>query len=371
MKDIKVLRSMIDDIDKEFVKLFEARMNVVEEIAAYKIQTGKALKDPQRERELIQKNIGFLENPKYERLLRVFFKDIMAHSRTHQQDMMGNVHDGIDMIQTPHVAFQGIEGSFSSIALKKFFINGYTTIENSSFEETFETLYNEEADYAILPIENSSTGAINEVYDLMLKYEMQIVGDLYLKVKHHLIGLDKIETIEAVYSHEQGFKQSRLFLSDYDWQHYSYSNTAESVKYVQSLNNPKFAAIGSIEAAEAYGLKVLKENIHDHDYNTTRFVVLSKKQINTEGNKISLVLRLSHEPKALFSILEVIANHEMNMLKIESRPIPDKPWAYMFYIDIEGSLADQETIQMIEEMKMVSHSVLILGNYYSRNGVSE
>jgi len=202
---------------------------------------------------------------------------------------------------------------------------------------------------------------------------MQIVGDLYLKVRHNLIGTkNSIDDIRAVYSHEQGFKQSRQFLSNFDWKQFSYSNTAESVKHIKSLNDKTLAAIGSVQAAEVYGLDVLESDIQDHDYNTTRFVVLSKSTLNDEAsNKISMVLRLSHEPQSLFSVLERIAKENINMLKIESRPIPDKPWAYMFYIDIEGNIEDEKMKRTIESIKAVCHSVLILGNYYSRNGVSE
>jgi len=374
MRNIEDLREDIDKIDRKLVKLFEERMKVVEEVAAYKIATGKALKDPERESELIKKNVALLEDSRFERLLSVFFKDIMEYSRTHQQTLMTTTQTSSHLVKpNPIVGFQGIDGSFSSIAVKKFFENKHQTKPYTTFEETFASLYNNEVDYIVLPIENSSTGAINEVYDLLLKYEMQIVGDLYLKVRHNLIGTkNSIDDIRAVYSHEQGFKQSRQFLSNFDWKQFSYSNTAESVKHIKSLNDKTLAAIGSVQAAEVYGLDVLESDIQDHDYNTTRFVVLSKSTLNDEAsNKISMVLRLSHEPQSLFSVLERIAKENINMLKIESRPIPDKPWAYMFYIDIEGNIEDEKMKRTIESIKAVCHSVLILGNYYSRNGVSE
>ena len=375
MRDIKELRKEIDGIDKELVKLFEKRMAVVEEVATYKIENNKPLKDPARESELIEKNVSLLNNHKYDRLLSVFFKDLMEYSRTHQKYLMKKETIEFSLpIDNPKVVYQGVEGSFSSIALKRFFKEGSEQVHVRTFEETFKTLYNKEADYGILPIENSSTGAINEVYDLLLKYQMHIVGDLYLPIRHHLIGFEgtDLSEIEAVYSHEQGFKQSKKFLSHYQWQQYSYTNTAKSVMHVKELQKYKYAAIGSKEAADVYGLSVLKENIHDHDYNTTRFVVLALKPIKVKSaNKISLVVRVSHEPKALFSVLEIIANHNINMLKIESRPIPDKPWAYMFYIDIEGSVGDVIVDETLEAIEAASNSVLMLGNYYSRNGVNE
>lgn len=371
MRDIEELRKEIDSIDKELVELFERRMNVVKEVATYKINTNKPLKDPEREAELIKKNVALLDNPEYERLLSVFFKDIMEYSRSYQQTIIGHKATIFEEKENATVVFQGVEGSFSSIALHKFFTNVKTT-SRTTFEETFKALYNEEADYAILPIENSSTGAINQVYDLLLKYDMSIVGDVYLKIRHHLIGKGPIESIKAVYSHEQGFKQSQTYLSQKAWDHFTYANTAESVKHVKSLNDSSYAAIASQEAAKLYEMDILEENIHDHDYNTTRFIVLSKdKVVDNNANKISLVLRLSHEPKALFKVLETIANQSVNMLKIESRPIPDKPWAYMFYIDIEGALEDPIIQDIMTRLQEVTHTVMILGNYYSRNGVSE
>lgn len=370
MEDINDLRQKIDQIDRDLVKLFEERMVVVEDIAAYKIKNQYPLKDVAREHLLIEKNIAYLKNHDYDEWLSVFFKDLMACSRDYQQSLMKKDHPELPLKKEPVVVYQGVEGSFSSIATEALFIKPKQVMHQQSFEETILSLYNEEADYAVLPIENSSTGAISDVYDLMLKYETQIVGDYYLTVRHHLIGYD-LDKIKTVYSHEQGFKQSKLFLSDYDWSHIHHSNTAESVKLVKSLNDPTCAAIGSKKAAEVYKLNVLKENIQDHDFNTTRFVVLAKQAVKTkEANKISLVLRVSHEPKSLFKAMSVFAKHDLNMLKIESRPIPEKKWAYMFYIDIEGNLNDETVKIALEELDEATLSVLNLGNYYSRNGES-
>lgn len=372
MKDLKDLRVEIDAIDQEFVKLFEKRMAIVEQVASYKINNDKPLKDPKREAMLIEKNVALLENKTYEHLLELFFKDLMSYSRMHQSQLMNDRIRSHKLVDQPRVVYQGIEGSFSSIAVKSFFQGDYKTMGQASFEETFEALYDDRADYAVLPIENSSTGAINDVYDLLQQYDLHIIGDVYLKIQHHLIGSGDLKDIEAVYSHEQGFKQSKKFLLDKPWQKFTYSNTAESVKYVKSLNSHKYAAIGSEEAARVYDLKIIKNNIHDQDINTTRFVVLSRKPvIGDQANKISMIIRLSHEPQALFKVLKAIADRKINMLKIESRPIAEKPWAYMFYIDIEGHLDEAKIKDTLKDIKETVHSVQILGNYYSRNGASE
>lgn len=369
MRDIKELRNEIDGIDKQLVKLFERRMSIVEEVASFKLANNLPLKDENREDALIKKNVALLENEKYNNLLKVFFKDIMEYSRIHQNELMRN---NVEIVQKSYenvrVAYQGIEGSFSSIALTKYFGDNVQKLNVLNFEDAFKLLQNEDAEFIILPIENSSTGAINEVYDLLKKYYASIVGEIYIPIEHNLIGTKDatIDTITEVYSHEQGFKQSSSFLSDYNWKQYTYFNTAKSVEHVGNMNRSDFAAIGSKEAAEYYGLEIIETSIQDNNDNSTRFIVLSQKSIKDENaNKISLIIKVSHEPKSLFKVLEKISDYNVNMLKIESRPVNDKPWEYLFYLDIEGSVDDQVIKDLLEEIEDVSNYMLLLGNYYS------
>lgn len=369
MRDIQELRNEIDIIDRQLVKLFEKRMSIVEEVAAYKIKNDLPLKDESREEALVAKNVSLLVNHKYEKLLRVFFKDMMEYSRTYQNELMrGASISSSKVISNAKVAYQGIEGSFSSIALNKFFGGDIEKLNVLHFEDAFVLLQEKKVDYIILPIENSSTGAINEVYDLLEKYSAYIVGETYVPIVHNLIGTKEatLETIKEVYSHEQGFKQCSKFLKQYDWKHYTYFNTAKSVEHVSQIKRSDFAAIGSKEAAEYYGLEIIEESIQNNDKNTTRFVILSNNQSTDEyANKLSLMIRLSHEPQSLYKVLEKIVKHNVNMIKIESRPVYDKPWEYLFYIDIEGSIRDVKIKSLLEEIEEVSHSMLILGNYYS------
>lgn len=370
MRNIEELRKEIDAIDRELVALFERRMDVVSEVAAYKIETGKALKDPEREKDLIAKNMTFLKNNHYQHYLKVFFKDIMECSRSYQSTLIETEQVVNPLNLKGLVVFQGVEGSFSSLALKNFF-GDVKRKAVESFDDVFKQVYRGEADYGILPIENSSTGAINEVYDLLKAYQIHIVGEYYQPVSHHLIGLKEaeLEDIESIYSHAQGFKQCSNYLKDKAYTHYAYLNTAKSVEHIKTLNDKKNAAIASSYAAELYDLKILKSSIEDNSHNTTRFVVVAKDSIeDTRANKISLILSIAHEPQSLFKVLEKISNHQVNMLKIESRPIPDKPWAYAFYIDVEGHLKSDRIRSLLKEINAVTHHMMILGNYYTTKG---
>ncbi|MBN2794827.1 MAG: chorismate mutase [Clostridia bacterium] len=375
MGNIESLRRTIDEIDEKLVALFEERMAVVEKVAAFKMKSGTPLKDEEREVALIEKNVKHLKNKKYSRFIKAFFKDMMEYSRSYQRELIQSEQKSTEKDYSESVVgFQGIEGSFSSIALTHYFKSVKEKKAFKRFENVFDALLHQEIDYGILPIENSSTGAINEVYDLMKQYEVQIVGDYYLPIKHHLIALKgaTLEDITQVFSHEQGFKQSRRFLSDKKWQLTTYFNTAQSVKHVMELSDIHNAAIGSVEAANAYNMTILKSDIQDQDFNSTRFVIVAmKKEAQKSANKISLILRLSHEPKALYKVLDVIAKHNVNMHKLESRPIVDKPWAYLFYIDIDGDVNEPTMKKVLEDIKKVSHDMIILGNYYSRNGVEQ
>lgn len=370
MRNIDELRKEIDEIDRELVALFERRMDVVTEVAAFKIETGKPLKDSEREKELIDKNATFLKNDAYKHYLKVFFKDIMECSRSFQSTLIETKHEINPLNLNGVVAFQGVEGSFSSLALRNFFGDVKRTAV-ASFDDVFKLVYKGEADYGILPIENSSTGAINEVYDLLKAYQIHIVGEYYQRVSHHLIGLKdaKLEDIEAIYSHAQGFKQCSDYLKDKPYTHYAYLNTAKSVEHIKDLNDKHNAAIASDYAAELYKLKILEHSIEDNSQNTTRFVIVSKDAMHDpKANKISLVLSIAHEPQSLYKVLEKISNYQVNMLKIESRPIQDKPWAYAFYVDIEGHLQSDVIRRLFKEIKSVTHHMMILGNYHSTKG---
>jgi chorismate mutase / prephenate dehydratase len=265
------------------------------------------------------------------------------------------------------IGFQGVPGSFSEQALFGYFGNHVDTHSVDEFEDIFKALKTNKIAYGVLPIENSSTGAITQVYDLLNKYEFHIIGEICLKIRHHLLGIKgcTIDDIEEVYSHPQGFEQSRDFLKQYDrWKLIPYYNTAKSAELIKMKNSKSMAAIGSKKAAEIYGLEILASNINSNITNTTRFVIVGKELRKDHlSNKISIVLSTKHKAGCLYNVLRHFAKNDINMLKIESRPIKDKPWEYFFYIDFEGNLEDPIIELAIDSMDRDSEYFKILGNY--------
>lgn len=264
------------------------------------------------------------------------------------------------------IGYQGVPGSFSEEALYNYFPNDVETKNYDLFEDVFIALEKGEIHYGVLPIENSSTGAISSVYDLLNQYSSHIVGETYVKPIQNLLGIkgSTINDIQEVYSHPQGFEQSKTFLSKYSWQHIPYYNTAKSAEYIMQQNNKTIAAIASRKAAELYGLTVLADNINCNQNNTTRFVILGKSlKINNMCDKISVVFSTKHQAGALYAALKHFASSNINMLKIESRPVVHTPWEYYFYIDFEGNVEDPTIASAIKKMESECHHFKLLGNY--------
>ncbi len=265
------------------------------------------------------------------------------------------------------IAYQGIPGSFSHQAACMYFGSSEQLISKDSFDKVFESVDNGEAEWGILPVENSSIGVISKVFDLLYRYELNIRGELYLDIKHNLLGLpgSKIEYIEEVYSHPQAIEQCSQFLSQYpNWRVIPFFDTAKSAEWIKAQGMFSNGAIASTEAAELYGLNVLVHDIHDNPLNYTRFIVIAKeREIDSACNKVSLIISLHHRPGSLYRIVEQFAENGLNMLKIQSRPIVTKPFEYMFYIDFEGNLSDKKVGEALEAIQKHCSSFKIIGNY--------
>lgn len=369
--DLSDYRKEIDDIDKEITHLFEKRMDVSAKVARYKIENSLPIFNGTREAEVIKKNVNRLTNKKYEAFARKFFNYLMELSRALQQNEF-NEDSSIPFnsnvkIEGGRLGFQGVEGSFSEEALIKYFGESKETSHYDTFEEVFEALKSNKIDYGILPVENSSTGAITEVYDLMNKYGFYIVGEECIKINQHLIGIEgaTLEDIKEVYSHPQGFKQSSEFLKEHsDWMCIPYYNTATSVKKIYDLNDISKAAIGSERAANLYNLKIILPNINNEYENSTRFLIIGKNlEINDSCDKVSVVFSLEDEVGNLSSLLTHFAENNINLKKIESRPIKNSPWKYLLYVDFEGNLNSIEVKNALELIQKNSGYFKLLGNY--------
>ncbi|MDY5911640.1 MAG: prephenate dehydratase [Inconstantimicrobium porci] len=357
-------RKKIDDIDKQMMKLFADRMETVTKVGLYKKQHNIEILNTCRENQVIEKNVKLLDDSLKEEG-KEFLEAMMAVSRKYQAKIINKQNTSTyDYVK---IGYPGVRGSFCHQALLEYFKTEKNAKNYNDFEDVFVSLKNGEIEYAVLPIENSSTGAINSVYDLLRKYGFYIVGEQCISIDQNLIGIDgtEITDIEEVYSHTQGFEQSSMFLQNHKmWKLIPYHNTATSAKHVKELNDKHKAAIASREAAKIYGLKVIKEGINDNRNNTTRFIIVGKKLQNDDiYNKISVVFSLKHESGSLYSVLKYFAENKINLLKIESRPREETNWEYFFYIDFEGNLNNESIDKAINELKTSSSYFRLLGCY--------
>lgn len=381
-------RNEIDKIDKELVELFEKRMNVAINVAKYKIENNIPIFNGAREAEVIEKNINRLNNTEYSRLTEKFFTHLMELSRSLQADIIygnnknGRIIDSIEEnistneskrdLENIKIGYQGVRGSFSEEAMIKYFGENHTTTDYEEFEDVFLALKNNEIDYGILPIENSSTGAITTVYDLLVKYGLYIVGEECIKIDQNLIGVkgSKLEDIKEIYSHPQGFEQSSEFLSKQNNINLiPFHNTAISAKYISELNDKSKAAIASLRAAKIYGLDVIQKEINDKDNNHTKFIIVGRKlEASKECNKITVVFSLDDKSGTLYNLLRHFAENNINMIKIESRPSKNEPWQYLLYVDFEGNVENEDVKKAIKLIEEKSEYFKLLGCY---EGVNE
>jgi prephenate dehydratase len=267
------------------------------------------------------------------------------------------------------IAIQGEAASFHDIAASKFF-NGSTRIYCDTFYDTFKSLVDGEADYALIAIENSLYGSINEVYDLLRKQEVNIIGETYLRIEQCLIGLPDtdLSAVTDVFSHPVALAQCDEFLDTYlpHVNRNEHSDTAGSVEFIKDQNNKSFVAIAGREAAKHYGMSVLRNSIETNKENYTRFMVISKNStepIRGKANKTSMILTTSDEPGALYDALGTFAKRNINLSKLQSRPIIGKAWHYMFYIDAKAPAGGEDLKQTIKELKAQGCDVNILGSY--------
>ena len=269
------------------------------------------------------------------------------------------------------IAFQGERGAFSEIAAIKFFGSSIQPILCKTFREVFQRINNKEAEYGILPIENSQTGGINEVHDLLLHQELFAVGEVKLKVEHCLIAKEEIDfkLIGKVYSHPQALAQCEGFLSKNltHCQIIPVYDTAGSVKMIKELKRNNVAAIASNWAADLYGLKILSSRIQDNKYNFTRFLVLSPEiSSDPKNNKTSIIFAVVSKPGALYKCLKEFAIRNINLSRLESRPSKQKPWEYVFYTDFEKGLFKQSAQEALKALKKCTTFIKIIGTYYSK-----
>lgn len=370
------LRDRIDEIDKEIIRLFEERMEAAEGVADYKRTVGKAVFDKEREDEKIKKVKAMASSDFNAQGAEALFGQLMSISRMRQytliadetKEVFGFRQDKQTTGSHTKVVFAGVRGAYGQQAMEGYFGRDIDSFDVPTFKEAVAAVSSGEAEYGVLPIENSSTGSITDVYDLLSANHNYIVGEYILKIEHALLGFPgaRIEDIQSVYSHPQGLLQCRKFLSGRDWKSISLENTAIAAKKVLDDKDKSQAAIASKRAAEYYGLEVLEEKINDIDNNSTRFIIIKHEKVYTEdSDKISICFELPHQTGSLYRILAHFIFNGLNMSSIESRPIRGMKWQYRFFIDVEGNLADKAVINALTGVRSETEKFRILGNYKS------
>lgn len=376
MEDLIKLRESIDQIDKEIVKLYTQRMGISEKVAEYKIATGKKVFDKERENSKLDTLSKLAVDDFMEHGIRELFEQIMSTSRKKQYQLMtehGIVEkenftevDKLDF-SNAKIVFQGVEGAYSQLAMKTYFgenCNGYNV---DTWKDAMEEIKCGNADYAVLPIENSSAGIVSENYDLLVEYDNYIVDEQIIRIDHSLMGIPgaKLSDIKTVYSHPQALMQCSDFLDDHrEWNRISLKNTAFSAKKVKDDGDISQAAIASHISADIYGLEVLENRIQNNKNNATRFIIVTGKKIcRKDSDRISICFETPHKSGALYHMLAHFIYNGVNMLNIQSRPIPGKAWEYRFFVDFEGRFSDTSVQNALRGLKEETTSLKVLGTY--------
>lgn len=278
----------------------------------------------------------------------------------------------------PAAAFQGIPGAYSDLAARRYFAGNCSTLPEETFAAIFAAVKSGVASHGIIPTENSITGSIHQNYDLLTKEDLKIVGEVYLKISHHLMAkkalgktaADQLKTITTAYSHPQALLQCEQFFAHHPWiKPTAAEDTAGSARLASRQTSTTIAAIASLEAAKLYNLRVLAQNIQSNQHNYTRFFIVSQVTPVRSPSKASLILSLKHMPGSLYQALKPLAQAKINLTKIESRPIIGKPWEYLFYIDIEIPKNRAKYEQAIKKMSRFCNYVKIIGEYQKANHV--
>lgn len=377
MIDLQESRQEIDKIDAEIVRLFEQRMETARNVAAYKIETGRKVFDRQREEDKLNTLMDMAGNDFNRHGIRELFVQIMSMSRKLQYGLIPSCLEDLSFKQVKTLKLEGRKivsfgepASYTEQAMEDYFGTGIDSFHAGTFKEVMEAIRDGRAEYGVLPIENTSTGGITDIYDLLVEYDNYIIGEHVVKVDHALLGLpdaDK-EDIKTVYSHPQGLLQCADYLREHpSIRTMEFSSTSGSARKVLDDGDITQGAIASPRAAQHYGLKVLEESINTASNNSTRFIVITNKKIFFEdASKVSICFELPHASGTLYNMLSHIIYNNLNMTKIESRPLPGRNFEYRFFVDFEGNLTDAGVQNALCGIKEEATELKILGNFSTK-----
>ena len=376
-QELGALRHKINEIDEKLVALFVERMYTTDQVANVKQKYGKKVFDEKREEAVIARALSLLKEQGYGEDVRSFFQAVMDISKNSQKKIVPLPEGEVCRIENTAgvgIGYLGIRGSFSHIAAEDVFGSQAALKNYDTFEAIFDAMKFDDIGYAIVPAENTETGSITTVVDLLARYGYYIVAEKLLKVSHSLLGVRgaTLSDIKRIYSHPEPLAQCRAFLNAHpDIETYPSLSTAQAAITVSELNDKSVGCIASEQAGKIYGLDVIQQNIQNNDNNCTRFVVIAKKPCQDETcNKTSIVFMVEHRPGSLCEILNLFYHGGVNILKLESRPLKDRPFEYMFHLDFEGSIADSGVKETIERVKKTAANFIYLG-CYKRQPLSE
>ena len=368
------LREKINQLDQKLIEILAERRQVSTEVIHAKIAANIPLRDLAREHSLIK---ALIEQGKQynldDLLIKRLYQIIIEDSVLLQQKLLQEkLNQGA--ISSANIAFLGPKGSYSHSATRRYASTHFDQLTESScstFKDVFEKVESKVVDYGILPIENSSSGSINEVYDLLQKTNLHIIGELSLPIDHCVLAIPsaKLAQIDTIYSHPQPFQQCSNFLENYPhWKIVYCDSTSSAMETVAKLNQPNIAAMGNKDGGELYGLQVLEHNFANQKENITRFIVLAREPIEVSEQipaKTTILMKTGQQAGALVDALSVLRNHNIVMTKLESRPIHGTPWEEMFYIDLQGNVHDYEMQVALKELAAITLYTKVLGCYPS------
>ncbi len=376
--DLSELRTQIDALDQELVRVYTERMHVCAQVAAYKKEHGLPSLDAARERSKLANIIAGADED-MRSSLSVLYTQIFELSRCYQDKLLRPSSPLTEQISsalettpklfpmTALVACQGVEGAYSQHAAEKLFRTP-NIMYFHSFEAVFAAIENGLCTYGVLPVENSTAGSVNQIYDLMMRYNFRIVRSLRLKVDHCLLAKPGVRQneIREVFSHPQAIAQSQGFLKSLGEgvKVTECANTAVAAKLVAESDRRDVAALSNHDCAELYGLKTLRAAVQDNGNNYTRFICISKNlEIYPGADRTSVMLTVPHKPGSLYRVLSRFYSLGINLTKLESRPLPDRDFEFMFYFDLETSVYSPDFIQLMSELDTLCESFQYLGSY--------
>ena len=375
--DLQEARNSISRIDEELTSLFVKRMELSKEIAAYKKDNHMSVFDRSREREVVN-HVCDLAGKDFESYIRVLYGTLLDVSRSYQRQLIGATSSLKERVQEAIrntdpvfpsravVACQGVEGAYSQNACDKLF-SLPNIIYFNSFSGVFQAVESGLCRYGILPIENSTAGSVNEVYDLMKKHNFYIVRSIKLRIDHNLLAKKgtKLSDIKEIYSHQQALDQCSEFLKSLKGVKITVcENTAVAAKFVAESERNDVAAISSKNCAELYSLSVLSNTVQNNDNNYTRFICISKSlEIYPGADKISMMFSIAHKPGTLYNVVSRFSTLGLNLTKLESRPMPGKDFEFLFYFDLNASIYDEKVPELLGEFDDEFDPFTFLGSY--------